>query len=94
MSPERQQTVTCIFDSTAELRLALLREHQQNPKAKAYSPPSPEGVSKLETAALRPRRPKPAPRWDEQVVGVGFSRGVRESAGSMSFETPPAKAGE
>src|SRR5215471_10123853 len=51
-------------------------------------------VTKLETAALRPPRLKPASTWDGQLVGVGFSRRVRESAGSTSFETPSSRRGQ
>src|SRR2546422_11337003 len=34
-----------------------------------------------ETVAPRPRRVKPSPPAEQQVVGVGFSRRVRDSAG-------------
>src|SRR5438093_6894791 len=49
---------------------------------------------KLGTAASRPRRLKPAPTAERPVVGVGFSRRVRDSAGFSGFATHSNLGGE
>src|SRR5262245_43679872 len=47
-----------------------------------------ETVSKLANAASRPRQLKLAPTLSQQVVGIGFSRCVREAQVFLAFETP------